>query len=71
MLESELTKAGNIDTGILEQICNVFEGGKSLCTSGGGAFTDYQSMRSSQSISYQAEHASQGTVHGCGVRVVL
>lgn len=57
MLESELTKDGNIDTSILEQICNVFEGGKSLCTSGGGAFTDGQSMRSSQGIPYQAKHA--------------
>ncbi|KAI4712219.1 hypothetical protein J4E89_002485 [Alternaria sp. Ai002NY15] len=28
MLESELTKDGNIDSGILEQICNVFEGAK-------------------------------------------
>ncbi|KAI4944815.1 hypothetical protein J4E91_008503 [Alternaria rosae] len=32
MLESELTKDGNIDTGILEQICNVFEGAKELFT---------------------------------------
>jgi len=67
MLESELTKDGNIDTSILEQICNVFEGGTSLCTSGGGAVTDCQSMRSSQSISHQAEHAGQGTFHSRGV----
>ena len=33
MLESELIKDGKIDTGILEQICNVFEGGTSFTRS--------------------------------------
>lgn len=28
MLESELIKDGKIDTGVLRQICNVFEGGE-------------------------------------------
>jgi hypothetical protein len=58
MLESELTKDDKIDIGILGQICHVFEGGKWWFISEEGALTDCQSMRSSQSISYQTEHAS-------------